>query len=147
MYLLCITFLYLGSWKCCNLDCQQWNWNRWWLSTIQQFLDAVCYLYFIDVDLETKWYELTLSEASIWHSLEAKIWRGLESEQGFMWQLFHWRCWRRGFDPWVRNIPWRRKRQPTPVFLPGKPHGQRSLAGYSLLLLSRFSHVRLCTTP
>ena len=27
--------------------------------------------------------------------------------------------------------PWRRKWQPTPVFLPGKPHGQRSLVGYS----------------
>ena len=38
---------------------------------------------------------------------------------------------RHGFDPWVRNIPWRRKWQPTPVFLPGKSHGQRSLAGYS----------------
>ena len=37
-----------------------------------------------------------------------------------------------GFDPWVvRKIPWRRKQQPTPVFLPGKSHGQRSLAGYS----------------
>ena len=34
------------------------------------------------------------------------------------------------FDPWVRKIPWRRKWQPTPVFLPGKFHGQRSLAGY-----------------
>ena len=32
-----------------------------------------------------------------------------------------------GFDLWVRKIPWRRKRQPTPVFLPGKFHGQRSL--------------------
>ena len=36
-----------------------------------------------------------------------------------------------GFDPWVGKIPWRRKWQPTPVFLPGKSHGQRSLAGYS----------------
>ena len=36
-----------------------------------------------------------------------------------------------GFDPWVRMIPWRRKWQPTPVFLPGESHGQRSLAGYS----------------
>ena len=27
--------------------------------------------------------------------------------------------------------PWRRKWQPTPVFLPGKPHGQKSLVGYS----------------
>ena len=40
-------------------------------------------------------------------------------------------CRRRGFDPWVRKIPWRRKWQPTPAFLPGKFHGQRSLAGYS----------------
>ena len=31
---------------------------------------------------------------------------------------------------WVRKIPWRRKWQPTPVFLPGKSHGQRSLMGY-----------------
>ena len=37
-----------------------------------------------------------------------------------------------GFNPWVRKIPWRRKWQPTPVFLPGKSHGQRSLEGYSL---------------
>ena len=34
-------------------------------------------------------------------------------------------------DPWVRKIPWRRKWQPTPVFLLGKSHGERSLAGYS----------------
>ena len=40
--------------------------------------------------------------------------------------------WRQcGFDPWVGKIPWRRKQQPTPVVLPGKPNGQRSLAGYS----------------
>ena len=36
-----------------------------------------------------------------------------------------------GFNPWVGKIPWRRTRQPTPVFLPGEFHGQRSLAGYS----------------
>ena len=34
-----------------------------------------------------------------------------------------------GFDPWVRKIPWRRRWQPTPVFLPGESHGQRSPAG------------------
>ena len=37
-----------------------------------------------------------------------------------------------GFDPWVGKIPWKRKWQPTPVFLPGKSHGQWSLAGCSL---------------
>ena len=38
---------------------------------------------------------------------------------------------RRGFDPWVGKIPWRRKWQPTLIFLPGKSHGQRSLEDYS----------------
>ena len=36
------------------------------------------------------------------------------------------------FDPWVRKIPWRRKWQPTPVFLPGHSHRKGNLAGYSL---------------
>ena len=36
------------------------------------------------------------------------------------------------FQPWVGKTPWRRKWQPTPVFLPGKSHGQRSLVGYSV---------------
>ena len=42
------------------------------------------------------------------------------------------RCRRRGFNPWIRKIPWSKKWQPAPVFLPGKFHGQRSLVGYSL---------------
>ena len=40
-------------------------------------------------------------------------------------------CRRPGFNPWVGKIPWRRKWQSTPVPLPGKSHGQRSLTGYS----------------
>ena len=36
-----------------------------------------------------------------------------------------------GFDPWVGKIPWRRKWQPTPVFLPEESHGQKSLVVYS----------------
>ena len=39
---------------------------------------------------------------------------------------------RDGFDPWVGKVPWRKACQPTPVFLPGEFHGQRSMAGYSL---------------
>ena len=31
-----------------------------------------------------------------------------------------------GLIPWVRKIPWRGKWQPSPVFLPGESHGQRS---------------------
>ena len=39
-------------------------------------------------------------------------------------------CRRPRFDSWSKKIPWRRKWQPTSVFLPGKSHGQRSLTAY-----------------
>ena len=39
--------------------------------------------------------------------------------------------WETGIDPWVGKIPWGRKWQLTPVLLPGKSHGQRSLVGHS----------------
>ena len=50
-------------------------------------------------------------------------------------QVVHWlriqvQCRRLGFDTWVRKIPWRRKLQPIPLFLPGEFHCQRSLMGY-----------------
>ena len=35
------------------------------------------------------------------------------------------------FSSWVGKIPWRRKWQPTPILLPGKFHGRKSLVGYS----------------
>ena len=38
---------------------------------------------------------------------------------------------RRGFDPWVGKIAWRRKWQPTPVFLHGESNGGKSLVGYN----------------
>jgi len=40
-------------------------------------------------------------------------------------------CRKPRFDPWVGKIPWRRKWQPPPVFLPGEVHTQKSLMGYS----------------
>ena len=42
----------------------------------------------------------------------------------------HRRC---RFDPWARKIPWKKACQPTPVFLSGKSHGQRSMRSYSPL--------------
>ena len=39
-------------------------------------------------------------------------------------------CRRPGFHPWVGKMLWRRGWLLTPVFLPGKSHGQRSLEGY-----------------
>ena len=53
------------------------------------------------------------------------------ASQVAQWQSIHLSSRRHGSDPWVRKIPWRRKWQPTPVFLPRKFLGQRSLVGYS----------------
>ena len=47
---------------------------------------------------------------------------------------------RRRFDPWVGKICWRRKWQPTPVFLPGTFHEQRSLSGYGPQGRKRLTH-------
>ena len=58
-------------------------------------------------------------------------------KNSFLWRVSShlWKiclqCKRPGFNPWVRKVPWRRKRQPTLVFSPGESHRQRSLEGYS----------------
>ena len=44
------------------------------------------------------------------------------------------------FHHWVKKISWRRARQPTPVFLPGESHGQRSLAGHGSQSHKRVRH-------
>ena len=49
-------------------------------------------------------------------------------------------CRKLGFDPWVGKLPWRRKWQPFPVFLPGKSHGQRSLVELQFMGLQRAGH-------
>ena len=85
-----------------------WRWNRqaWWLS---------CH----ETEEEESVVELRLSECL----------------PGFPWWLSdkEFACWCRRcrFYPWVGKIPWRRKWQPTPVFLPGKRYGQKSLVGCS----------------
>ena len=56
-------------------------------------------------------------------------------------------CWcrRHEFEPWIREIPWRRKWQPTPIFLPVKSHGQRSLVGYCNKSLAQLSDATTTT--
>ena len=74
-------------------------------------------------------------------------WRG--------WSRICLQCRRPGLNLWVRKIPWRREWLPTPVFLPGRSNGQRSLAGYSpwgrkeldtkqLTLFCFFVHIYVC---
>ena len=63
------------------------------------------------------------------------FYRILNKILSFLWwfsgRVFTCQCKRCEFYTWVRKIPWRRKWQPTLVFLSGKSHEQRSLAGYS----------------
>ena len=56
-------------------------------------------------------------------------------------------CRSQGFDPWIGKIPWSRKWQPIPAFLPGKFHGQRSLAGYSTWGLKELDVIEHILTP
>ena len=75
-------------------------------------------------------------QMAVFHSL---LWSSNIPIYYYIYKLPQWlssedsacQCRERGFDPWVRKIPWRRKWLPTPVFLPGKSHGQKSLVGYS----------------
>ena len=76
-------------------------------------------------------------EPSVPHARRsAARWVLVQTEEGLPWWLSSkepaQQCRRRRFDSWVGKRPWRRKWQPTPVFLPGKSHGQRNLVGYSL---------------
>ena len=57
---------------------------------------------------------------------------GIFQAEVLEWGCLLWWCRRFRFNPWVGTIPWRRKWQPTPVFLPGKSHGQKSLVGYTV---------------
>ena len=57
-----------------------------------------------------------------------------------------------GFNPWVGKLPWKRAWKPTPVFLPGKSHGQRSLEGcipqgHRELDTTEHVHTRTVTYP
>ena len=67
--------------------------------------------------------------------MSPKIYRHLLRITGLPWRLSRWgvclQCGRGMFNPWVGKMPWRRKWQPTPVFLPREFHGERSLVGYS----------------
>ena len=75
------------------------------------------------MDLHTPSAWGSSSKKTPFSSLEIEWW--LSGKESFC------QCRGLGLDPWDREIPWRRTRQPTPVSLPGKSHGQKSLVGYS----------------
>ena len=121
------------------------------ISLSPKALNAILYIYTGDLDSipelgrspgEGKSYPLQYS--GLENSMDCSSWGCKESDETFTslyiytglprWlraeESAFW-CRRHRFDYWVRKIPWRREWKHTPVFLPGKSHGQRSLAGYS----------------
>ena len=77
-----------------------------------------------------RWDNETHYKQVSWHRVET---RAVFFPGGSVVKRICLQCRRHGFNPWVGKIHWRRKWQPTPVFLPEKSHEQRSLASYSLL--------------
>ena len=75
----------------------------------------------------TRVTELERGKARIWPQLY-RLWGfpGGTSDKESAWQ-----CQRHRFDPWVRKIPYSRRWQCTPVFLPGKFHWHSRLVGYN----------------
>ena len=79
--------------------------------------------------LVQNWGDQIISIPICWNSAELRGFPGGTSGTEPACQCRrHKKC---GFDSWVGKIPWRRTWQPTPVFLPRKSQGQRSLVGYS----------------
>ena len=87
---------------------------------------------FVIVILRELLYFLALRNSSPWPSwnkiLSELDWRASQVAQMVNHLL---QCRRPRFDPWVRKIPWTREWLPTPVFLPGEVHGERTLVIYS----------------
>ena len=97
------------------------------LSSYSQYTFLIYYIYYQGTFLSTK-MRTSLGQRFLY-------WSEVLWAPGLPWWLRWWRiclqCGRPGFNPRVKKIPWRRKWQPTPVFLPGKSQGKRSLVGYS----------------
>ena len=72
-------------------------------------------------------FQLELLLPGVWHLNSLPLLKALLAQ----WERICLQCRRPGFDPWVEKIPWGRKWQPTPIFLPGESHGWKRLAGYS----------------
>ena len=77
---------------------------------------------------------LRVNRACIWESQKATGNKD-STFKWLPWWLRQYRiclqCGRPEFDPWIWKIPWKREWLPTPLFLPGESHGQKSLLGYS----------------
>ena len=103
-------------------------WPRQSIFNFNYFQNSFIICSFCELEALLSWWVYSREWSDFWSGSAGM--KFLSSE-GLLWWLSGKNLLASAEDPWVRKFLWRRKRQPTPVFLPGKSHGQRSLAGYS----------------
>ena len=114
---------------------ETWVWSLGWKEPLEKGKATLSSI----LAWRNPWTEKPGSLQSIGLQRVEHDWRDLTHAHIFFISLLRWRsgkefayqCRWGEFKPWVTKIPWRRARQPTPVFWPGKLHGQKSLVGYS----------------
>ena len=112
--------------------CALQRWTHWWaqMRHVKRMLDLnPCHL-FGKYCLRRKPWISKSNLISFMRNQELLSWLQGASLMAQWWRICL-QCKRCGFSPWSGKIPWRRKWQPTPVFLPAKSHGLGSLVGYS----------------
>ena len=108
----------IGSWKYLSKDLSYQS-----PTTLCHKGGAICISEVIDISPSNLDSSLCFIQSSISHDVLCP--GGSDGKASCL------QCGRPGFYPWVGKILRRRKWQPTPVLLPGKSHGQRSIVGYS----------------
>ena len=108
------------------------GWDRW---AIALHCQLELSFHKMELKMQREAPGLALAQGlALWVAQEIKegtwVLRGFPRGSAVKNQLQGRKCRRHGFSPWIRKILWRRKWQPTPVFLPEKFHGQRSLVGH-----------------
>ena len=107
---------------------------EWWRNMERTLVLDVITEHCTNSDSSTKWYvkiNLNVIGNKEWRPTLVLTHCICRLPWWLRWLSICLQCGRPGFDPWVGKIPWRRKWQPTPVFLPGESQKRRSLAGYS----------------
>ena len=113
---------YTTSYKVTETEVQSWNYQSDWVVVKNSLgISKICQLKFLSLFV-------TLGFLCLFSPPFQSFPGGTKDKQSACQCRRHRRC---RFDPWVGKIPWRRKWQPTPPFLPGNSPVQNCLVGYS----------------
>ena len=126
--------------------------EQWWAKMVEAWLRvcSTCYVKICKIRVYSTYYingkcYICFNKArALWDGMVRNNFRGWIDVWGLTWGLSDkepvCQCRRRGFDSYIEKIPWRRKWDSTLLFLPGKSHGERSLADCSPCGCKRLRH-------